>query len=508
MRVDRILTTCLVAGVLCASGPSARAAPDPAAADAAFDAGDTARALALYDEILAANPGDVNALLRSGKLLSWDQRYDEALARYDRALTREPKNSSVELERAKVLLWSGRYDQAIHGFDRVLKVAPSEPWALCGTAQAYAWRGRGRDARPFYERALAAQPGMKEALLGLAYLDLEDGETGIALMGVNALTASDPDDAEVAKLREAVHRARAPWVQVGWEGMDDSDDISMNTYRAEGGLALSPRTDLRLGYAHTDLHGPVPGNADANGGADALYGVAGWQPRRGYRGELRLGAARLTDSAKAQRTVVIGGIGYAFPVAEWTGRVTLTRDPFLYSPRILDTATEVTSLTFGASGMASPRSRIEGSVGYGDFADGNARALADAGAWYVGRSARRSLLAGGVVRYLNYAEDLDNGYFDPSGLVAALLSLRSDGSLGASAWRYEAAAEAGVQSYTFNGVRTSQKPLWNVYGLIARPLPHGISFQIYAALGNSTTAEGPGFTSRSYGARLRFTIGG
>lgn len=507
MRVDRILTASLVAVALLASGPSLDAATDSKAADDAFDAGDTARALALYNEILAANPGDVNALLRSGKLLSWDRRYDEALERYDRALTREPKNSAIELERAKVLLWSRRYDQAVLGFDRVLKVDPKEPWALCGTAQAYAWRGRGREARPFYERALAAQPGMKEALLGLAYLDLEDGETGAALERANALTASDPDDPEVAQLRKDVHRARAPWVQVGWERMDDSDEIAMNTYRAEGGLALPARTDLRLGISRNDLHGPTLTDPDANARADALYGVLGWQPRRGHRAELRAGATRLKDSVGAERTVGTGGISYAFPMAGWTGRAAVARDPFLYSPRILDNAIDITSLTFGVSGMASPRTRIEASAGYGDFSDGNARVSVEAGAWYLGRSARRSLLAGGVVRYLDYADDLDNGYFDPSGLVAALLSLRSDGSIGASAWEYESSVEAGAQSYTFDGVKTSHKALWNAYGLIAHPLPHGVSFQIYAGFGNSSTASGPGFTSRTFGIRWRFTIG-
>ena len=118
MRAERFLAA-LVAGLLSIAAPSLRAAPDPAAADAAFDAGDSARALVLYDEILAADPNDANALLRSGKLLSWDRKYDEALARYERALTRDPKNSEVELERAKVLLWSRRYDEAIRGFERV-----------------------------------------------------------------------------------------------------------------------------------------------------------------------------------------------------------------------------------------------------------------------------------------------------------------------------------------------------------------------------------------------------
>jgi tetratricopeptide (TPR) repeat protein len=508
MRVERLFAKLLFAAVLLAVPARVWAVADVAAADEAFDAGDSALALALYDEILAANPGDINALLRSGKLLSWDRKYDEALARYDRALTREPGNTAVLLERGKVLLWSRRYDEAIASFQRILKEDPKQPWALCGTAQAYAWRGQNAKARPFYDRALAADPELKEAQLGVAYVDLEDGDTSAAAARAAALKAKYPDDAEVADLDKAVRRARAPWVQIGYEHMNDSDQNRMNTYLAEGGFSLPARMDLRFGYAHSDLHGPVPGNADANASADTLHGVLGWQPKARHRGELRLGAMTLTDSTGSERTTGIGGLSYVFPMATWTGRAAVAYDPFLYSPEILDNEIDVTSVTFAASGLASPHCRIETDAGYGDFSDGNRRFNADAGAWYVWKWPKRTLLLGGAARYLTFSEDLNDGYFDPQNLIAGIGSLRGNGAIASSKWEYEAAVEAGAQSYTFGGAKTTGKPLWNLYGLIARPLPHGLSFQIYAGYGNSSTASGPGFNSITYGARLRFTIGG
>ena len=487
MRLDRALVGAALFGLFLAASPDLRAAPDPQAADAAFDAGDTPRALALYDEILADNPGDLNALLRSGKLLSWDRKYDEALSRYDRALTREPNSTPILLERAKVLLWAARYDEAVFAFGRVLKAEPMEPWALCGTAQAYAWRGRGREARPFYERALEAQPGMKEAVEGLDQLNLEGGETE---------TAKQPE------------RALEPWVQIGAEKSDDSEENEMETYRAEGGVALPARLDVKAGYAHTDVHGPVAADPHADGNADALYAVLGWQPREGQRGELRLGATRLKDSKGDGRTVGTGGLSYAFPMVRWTGRAAIFRDPFLYSPRILDNEIDVTSLTFGAAGPASARCRIETNAGYGDFSDGNRRLSADAGAWYVWARPQRKLLAGGVVRYLGFSESLDHGYFDPSRLLAVVVSVRSDGSIGSSAWQYESAVEAGVQSFTLRDAEVQHEPLWNAYGLVSWPLPHGLSLQFYAILGNSSAAAGPGFRSWTGGVRLRYAIGG
>jgi len=508
MRADRLIACLLLASAWAVASRPAIAAADIAAADEAFDAGDHARALALYDEALAEDPANVHALLRSGKLLSWDKKYGEALDRYDRALTREPGNTDVLLERGKVLLWSGRYDDAVGAFEKVLATNPSEPWALCGTAQAYAWRGRQEEARPFFEKALAADPDLKEARLGLAYADLEAGDTSAALAGVSALKARYPDDPEVAALEVAVNRARAPWVQVGYEHLDDSDQNRMNTYLAEGGFALPAGLDLRLGYAHDDLHGPVPGNGDADGSADRGSAVLGWQPKLRHRGELRLGAARLTDSTNAERTTATGALTYTFPIASWTGRAAAAYDPFLYSPEILDNEIDILSLNFSVSGRAAPRVQVEAGAGYGDFSDGNTRWNANAGAWYVWTWPRRNLMAGGVIRYLTFSEDLDDGYFDPSDLVAGLASLRSSGAIGASAWEYEATFEGGVQSYTFDGAKNTGKPLFNLFGLLAHPLPRGLSFQLLAGWSNSSTASGPGFRSVSYGARLRWTIGG
>ncbi len=508
MRADFGLRGLLAAALLAAAASTAVAAADPRAADEAFDAGDTARALTLYDEVLAERPDDVHALLNSGKLLSWDKKYDGALKRYDHALTIEPRNVDVLLERGKVLLWSRRYDEAVVAFDRVLAINPKEPWALCGTAQAYAWRGRSREARPYYERALAASPGMKEAMLGLAYIELGDGDTTRALKLTESLEKAAPTDPEVQDLAKQVRRARAPWIQVGWDGAEDSDENGMNTYRVEGGLGLPAWLDLRLGYAHSDLHGAVPGDPHADGSADVLSGTLGWQPHPSQRAELRAGAARLGDSAGDTRTTGVGALSYRFPIASWTATATIARDPFLYSPQILDNRIDITSLTFGASGLAAARVRVEANAGYGHFTDGNDRLSADAGAWYVFGWPKQTLLAGGSVRGLRFSEDVDHGYFDPNHLIAVVSSARSYGSIDGSSWWYEGAVEAGVQWFEHNGAAASHEPLWSLSGLVSKPLPHGLTLQFFAAFGNSSTASGPGFTSRSGGARLRYSFGG
>ena len=529
----------LLSVLLLVSGGEARA--DTAGADAAFEAGDKTRALALYDEVLAGDPRDVHALVRSGMLLAWDRRFDEALARYDRALALDPREPKARLERGKVFLWSRRFVEAREEFGRILAETPADheallamarsyawdgrqaearpyyqqvlasepedPEALVGVAQTWAWSGEGSRSRPYFERALAAKPGMKEAEMGLAYLDLEAGDTSAAARRARALAEAHPKDADVRDLVAAVEKARAPWVSVGYDHLGDTDDNAYDTLRVEGGLALPARLDLRFGVSGTELDGPGAAVVHGDGSAATLYGVLGWTPRPRHRGELRLGAARLTRGGGEERTTAIGGATYAFPLGAWTARATATHDPFVYSPAILDAEIDITSLSFGASGRAAHRVQVEAWGAYGDFSDGNVRLNGEAAAWYVWKGGRTTTLAGGVLRGLRFSDDLDHGYFDPQRLIAPVGSFRSYGSIGGSAWTYEGTFEAGVQSYEFNGEDASSQGLVNVYGLVGRPLPHGIGLEIHGGWSNSSATAGPDFRSLSFGVRFRFTIG-
>ena len=90
-------------------------------------------------------------------------------------------------------------------------------------------------------------------------------------------------------------------MQAGWDGADDSDQIQTHAYRLDGGLSLPGPFDLRLGYAHGDVEGPDASGATIDAQTDSLFGVLGWRPRVNHRGELRLGATKLTDKDDGTR---------------------------------------------------------------------------------------------------------------------------------------------------------------------------------------------------------------
>lgn len=138
------------------------------AADAAFHAGRHDEALALYDEILAADPEHLRALIQSGKLLSWRNDHDEAIARYDRALAIDASEPTALLERAKVLSWAGRYDESVAAYRAILAASPNRPEARLGLARVLSWDGRFDEAAAAFRAILADDPDDLEARLGLA----------------------------------------------------------------------------------------------------------------------------------------------------------------------------------------------------------------------------------------------------------------------------------------------------------------------------------------------------
>lgn len=528
----------ILAALLGASAPFASAAGENprADADAAFEAGDHDAALVLYDRVLADSPEDVTALVRSGMLLSWRKRYDEAVARYDRALAIDPSHPRASLERAKVLSWAGRTDEAAEAFRALLARAPdnrearlglarSLSWggrqaeareeyrkvlaasaadaeALLGVAQTHAWSGDDAKARPAYEAALEADPESKDARVGLAWVDLREGDLAAAEGHLDVLREEHWSDPDVAELERALDRARAPWIRAGWDYLDDSDENTLATWTLEGGLGLPGATDLRFGAARYDLS-----TLGRDGAIDSIWGVLGWVPARRHRLEARLGADFRSPSVGEDDTEAIGGVLYRFPLGgTWSGKVSWDRDSYRYSVPILDASITIDALAARVDGRFAESWRLEAGAGVWDLSDGNDRDALDASILRAFRAGGHTLEAGYGFRWFDWALDLDNGYFDPRNFTAHLALGRARGPLGKKGY-YEAAAEAGVQSFTEGGNRVSGDPALGLFALAGRPIGGGFDLEGYAAFSTSSPQGGEDYRARRLGLRLRYRFG-
>lgn len=491
-----------------------------ARARAAAAAGDTARAVALYDGLLAGAPDDVTLLNESAQQLSWAGRYDEALARYQRVLSARPDDRFALVERAKVLSWSGRYRESTDAFrallaanpsdtearlglarslswsgdqaaaraefERILAARPDDYEALLGLARTYAWSGRLDEARRLYQQAASATTDDKDARVGIAYLDLWEGDLGSAWVASGRLAAAYPGDRDVADLDQALRRALAPWFAAGWDQMEDTERNLLTASRLEVNGRLPNGMGIGISYVDYDVR-----SAGERGTIDSLQARVDWSPRRRHRLEAMFGTDRLGRPGQSGHFVSDWGLRYAFPVAlSWNGSIGARREPYRYSVPLIDNRIVVDSVTASVSGTLREDWLVNAGIDSWDVSDGNRRVAGDMQVrrrWRLGGS---TVEAGGALRWLDWQYDLDSGYFDPSAFLSVGAIGHAFGSLpGYASVSYDLSLEAGLQSFDFGGAETRGDPYYLATGRLTWQAARTLNVELFAEAG-SYASEG------------------
>jgi predicted Zn finger-like uncharacterized protein len=86
-----------------------------------------------------------------------------ALELYDRVIALQPRNADALAGRGLCQLDLSRYPAAEESFQAALEIQPEHDDALLGLAEAYRWQGRKADAIKYYEQYLAFHPDGDEA---------------------------------------------------------------------------------------------------------------------------------------------------------------------------------------------------------------------------------------------------------------------------------------------------------------------------------------------------------
>jgi tetratricopeptide (TPR) repeat protein len=472
-------------------------------ADRAWGAGEHAQALELYDQLLEEHPGNFKALLRTAKMLSWTRRFDESIARYDIALAVEPEDYDAALGRARVLSWAGRYKEARAGFEALCERDPNDVDARLGLARSFAWAGRLPRARTEYGRVLDSDPGNVDARVGLAYLDLWTGEVGDAAAQSRELSADHPDNEEVAELRANVSKSAGAWWSVAVDQIDDTDDNRLRRTLINGGLGLGRQVRLDLGAGHYDMSDP---SGDAS--IDNVNATLSFHPGKGQRLSALLGYDRRKATTGATDGDLLGGLSYSIGHGKrWQYSASAQRIAVRYSPPITDNGITLDHLALRASGAVGERWRVDAGIGVADVSDGNGRMTADAGFLYRLPVSRVRLDVGYVVRFMDYDEDLDNGYFDPQNFTAQLAQLRVADEYGKRGNYYRAYLDAGVQSFTVGATDVSGDTVYVIGGTAGFPVARRMAFEVYAEQGDYAATTASGFESTLIGVRLIWRAG-
>ncbi|HYD53847.1 MAG TPA: tetratricopeptide repeat protein, partial [Gemmatimonadaceae bacterium] len=255
-----------------------------AAAEAAWTAGDTARAARGYEQVLAADPENGRALYRLAQLRRARPAQAELLLR--RYVRVEPRDAWGHLALGDLLARTGRVDAALHTYASAERLAPAERDVHVGRARLLARAGRTDLAIRAYESWVARTPDDAEAWRELARERRRAGRHRESLDAARRAHRLDGSEATAAAV-SASALAVAPAVELRAGAGRDSDANATARATVTAELPVIHRERLSIGAGTREVSRD-PERASLQ---ELLVG-ARFRPRATTRLELMGGLAR------------------------------------------------------------------------------------------------------------------------------------------------------------------------------------------------------------------------
>ena len=172
--------------------------PDPAPARAAraiehHRAGRLVEAEAAYREVLAAEPGNVDALHLLGVVAFQTRRLELAAELIGRSLALAEGNAAAHSNLGNVRAAQGRLEEAVRCYGRALELQPDLPDALLNLGNARHALGQSAEALDLLGKALALKPDFAEAHSDLGGMLRDLGRPEESAASCRAAIALRPD---------------------------------------------------------------------------------------------------------------------------------------------------------------------------------------------------------------------------------------------------------------------------------------------------------------------------
>ena len=149
-----------------------------------------------FRRLLNEFPQYHDARVQYGRLLAWDQRFDDADVQFDSVLFVQPSHLEARFAKAQALAWSGRYRQSANILLALLEESPRSVRVLDELSNVYLRGGAPRTALRYYEQAYLLAPTDKNIMRGLARTHRKLGNDALALYWYHKLLAASPGDPE------------------------------------------------------------------------------------------------------------------------------------------------------------------------------------------------------------------------------------------------------------------------------------------------------------------------
>jgi tetratricopeptide (TPR) repeat protein len=148
---------------LAATAPSAALRDALNQGTAALLAGQSGRALELFEHALLIEPDNILALHNKGGALAAEERYEEAITCFNRVLELDPDDCDALTNRARLLFRQKELAAAFRDFKNVLKHKPDHAESWNGLGRVLGANGQLDSAEECFTNALSADPDNSEA---------------------------------------------------------------------------------------------------------------------------------------------------------------------------------------------------------------------------------------------------------------------------------------------------------------------------------------------------------
>lgn len=161
-------------------------------ASVSMQQGDGAAAETAWSNVLASDPGNLEALIGRGTARGWQKDWSGAETDLAQALAIAPDNLEALNAMAYVMAWSDRYDEAERYFNRMLALAPDNVGARKGLAYTDYWAGRSDAAEARFQQIAYEISDDPEPMFGVGMARLADGEARRAASAYRNALERDP----------------------------------------------------------------------------------------------------------------------------------------------------------------------------------------------------------------------------------------------------------------------------------------------------------------------------
>jgi len=351
-----------------------------------------ARALQMFEALLAADPRDAAAQRGRFYALADLGRFEDAqqsadgLAGYLARAGDVAGARSAQVLRAYARAWAGEYASGRRILDDALRQAPQDNELQAALARVLAWAQLPAQARAQFERVLAADPEHADARTGLAALAQQTEDLAESRQRVNELVAAlGETESSVRELVRAQRALEGPWVWSEWRNTTERG-ADMQGLQLEAGSGVLGAHNLRLlaGVARNRYAGSAGTFAETRSSVGMQAGT--------HASGVRVRVHRFSRDARTAAEVAWSGD--VTPAWRLEARLATGSDAVAAAARLAG----VSATTFGLDVRyrADVAWQAWGSAQYSHLSDGNVATQASAGGsrtWDAGGGRRWELAA-------------------------------------------------------------------------------------------------------------------